>query len=37
MFHDDTARTFAPESDIWPLTLAADGQQYTTFYRARLP
>jgi CubicO group peptidase (beta-lactamase class C family) len=30
-FHDDTARTLAPGSDIWPLTWAADGQQYTVF------
>ena len=37
MFHDDTARTLAPGSDIWPLTWPAHGYQYTTFYRARLP
>ncbi len=30
-FHDNTARTLAPGSDIWALTWAADGQQYTTF------
>jgi hypothetical protein len=30
-FHDDTARTLAPGSDVWPLTWAADGHQYTTF------
>ena len=37
MFHDDTARTLAPGSNLWPLTWAADGHQYTTFYRTRLP
>jgi len=31
VFHDGTARTLAPGSDIWPLTWAADGRQYTTF------
>ena len=30
-FRDETARTLAPGSDIWPLTWAADGHQYTTF------
>lgn len=30
-FHDETARTLAPGSDIWPLTWAEDGHQYTTF------
>ena len=36
-FHDETARSLALGSDIWPLTWAADGNQYTTFYRPRLP
>src|SRR5262245_5851453 len=30
-FRDETARVLAPGSDIWPLTWAADGNQYTTF------
>src|SRR5262245_60691408 len=30
-FRDETARTLAPGSDIWPLTWAADGHQYTLF------
>lgn len=30
-FHDETARELAPGSDIWPLTWAADDQQYTVF------
>lgn len=28
-FHDATARVLAPGSDIWPLSWAADGHQYT--------
>jgi hypothetical protein len=30
-FRDETARTLAPGSDIWPLTWADDGHQYTVF------
>ncbi|MGV3660559.1 MAG: DUF4185 domain-containing protein [Prosthecobacter sp.] len=30
-FHDETERLLAPGSDIWPLTWAADGHQYTVF------
>jgi hypothetical protein len=30
-FHDETVRTLAPGSDIWPLTWGTDGHQYTAF------
>ena len=35
--HDETARSLAPGSDIWPLSWPADGHQYATFYRTHLP